>query len=206
MISAFNNNLDIHSATAAYLNNVELEAVTKNMRREAKAVNFGILYGQGPHGLSQGANISYFEAQEFIKKYFDTYTGVKKMVNNFIASAHESGFAFTMFGRQRPLPDINSTMPMIRKAAERMAINTPIQGGAADLIKLAMIKIFELIKEDKKNIRLLLQVHDELIFEIKQDKVDYYTPKIKEIMQTTIDLSVPITVDESQGKTWEDLK
>lgn len=206
MISAFKNNLDIHSATAAYLNNISLTEITKNMRREAKAVNFGILYGQGPHGLSQGAGISYFEAKEFIKKYFNTYPGVKKMVDNFIIEAQKNGFALTMFGRKRPLLDINSTMPMIRKAAERMAINTPIQGGAADLIKLAMIKIFEMIKNDRTNIRLLLQVHDELIFEVKPDKIKYYAPKIKALMQEVVSLSVPIIVDESTGKTWEDLK
>ncbi len=206
MTTAFKNNLDIHSATAAYLNNTSLAEITKNMRREAKAVNFGILYGQGPHGLSQSAGISYFEAKEFIKKYFNTYPGIKKMVDNFIVNAQKNGFALTMFGRKRPLPDINSTMPMVRKAAERMAINTPVQGGAADLIKLAMIKIFETIKNDKTNIRLLLQVHDELIFEVKPDKIKSYAVKIKTIMQEVTPLSVPIIVDESQGDTWEDLK
>lgn len=206
MITAFKDDMDIHSATAAHLNNIDLTEVTKSMRREAKAVNFGILYGQGPHGLSQGAGISYFEAKEFIKKYFDTYVGIKKMIDKFIIDAQKHGFALTMFGRKRPLPDINSSMPMVRKSAERMAINTPIQGGAADLIKLAMIKVFELIKDDKENIRLLLQVHDELIFEVKPDKIDYYTSKIKSVMQDTVSLSVPVIVDKSQGKTWEDLK
>jgi len=206
MITAFKDGEDIHSATAAGINGVSLDKVTKEMRREAKAVNFGILYGQGPHGLSQGAGISYSEASQFIKKYFETYPGIKKMIDGFIKQAHEKGYAITMFGRRRPLPDMESSIPFVKKSAERMAINTPVQGSAADLIKMAMIKISEMINDDSENIKMLLQVHDELIFEVKEDKIDYYAPKIRELMQSGVELKVPITVDEHSGDNWGELK
>jgi DNA polymerase-1 len=206
MIAAFKNEEDIHTATAAEINEVNLESVTKNMRREAKAINFGILYGQGPHGLSQSAGIPYWRAQEFINKYFLAYPNIKKMVQNSIKEAQKNGYATTLFGRKRPLPEINSNIPMIRKSAERMAINTPLQGTAADLIKMAMVKIEELIKGREKEIRLLLQVHDELIFEVKKDKLSSYSPKIKNIMQNVLRLRVPIIVDESIGDNWGELK
>ncbi len=206
MIAAFKNGEDIHAATAAEINGVKLTEVTKNMRREAKAINFGILYGQGPHGLSQSAGIPYYQATEFINKYFLAYPNIKKMVASSIKEAQKNGYALTLFGRKRPLPEINSNIPMVRKSAERMAINTPLQGTAADLIKMAMIKAAELISSRAEEIRLLLQVHDELIFEVKKDKVDYYGPKIKAIMQEILELRVPIVVDESRGKNWGELK
>ncbi len=206
MIAAFRAEEDIHAATAAEINEVEPEAVTKNMRREAKAINFGILYGQGPHGLSQSAGIPYGRAQEFIAKYFAAYPSVKKMVDNSIKEARNKGYALTLFGRKRPLPEINSNIPAVRKSAERMAINTPLQGTAADLIKLAMVEIEGLIKGKEGEIRLLLQVHDELIFEVRKDKIEYYSHKIKEIMQGALKLRVPIIVEESVGRDWGDLK
>ncbi len=206
MIAAFKNNEDIHTATAAEINEVKLSEVTKNMRREAKAINFGILYGQGPHGLSQSAGIPYWRANEFIKKYFAAYPSIKKMIDNSIKEARQRTYAITLFGRKRPLPEINSNIPMIRKSAERMAINTPLQGTAADLIKMAMIKVEELIKGQEDDIKILLQIHDELIFEIKKDKISYYSPKIKAIMQEVLKLRVPVIVDESLGDNWGELK
>jgi DNA polymerase-1 len=206
MIQAFRDGADIHTATAAEINGVAPEAVTKNMRREAKAVNFGLLYGQGPHGLSQGAGIPYWQAGEFIKKYFDAYPGIKKMMDNSIKAARRDGYAVTLFGRKRPLPEINSSIPVIRKSAERMAINTPLQGTAADIIKLAMVKIGELLDGHEDEARMLLQVHDELIFEIKKDKVKTYAPQIQAIMQDVIKLRVPITVDINVGRNWGELK
>jgi len=206
MIAAFKNNEDIHTATAAEINEVKLTEVTKSMRREAKAINFGILYGQGPHGLSQSAGIPYWRATEFIKKYFEAYPSIKKMIDGSIKEAHLKAFAITLFGRKRPLPEINSSIPMIRKSAERMAINTPLQGTAADLIKMAMIKVEELIKGHEADIKMLLQIHDELIFEIKKDKISFYSPKIKEIMQEVLKLRVPIIVDESLGDNGGELK
>ncbi|MFA5131528.1 MAG: DNA polymerase I [Patescibacteria group bacterium] len=206
MIAAFKNNEDIHTATAAEINGLKLDGVTKNMRREAKAINFGILYGQGPHGLSQSAGIPYYQATEFIKKYWEAYPSIKKMIDNSIKTAQKNSYAITLFGRRRPLPEINSTIPMVRKSAERMAINTPLQGTAADLIKMAMIKVEELIKGHETDIRMLLQIHDELIFEVKKDKLDFYSPKIKNIMQDVLALRVPIIVDEGRGNNWGELK
>ena len=206
MMAAFNSQEDIHTATAAAINGVSLTEVTKEMRREAKAINFGILYGQGPHGLSQGAGISYAEARQFINKYFNTYAGVKKMIDGFIEDARKHGYAKTLFGRKRPLADLESNIPAIKRGAERMAINTPIQGTAADLIKLAMINVAKLLENKQNEARLLLQVHDELIFEIKEDKISDYTPKLKKIMESAADLSVPIIVEENIGDNWGELK
>jgi len=206
MIAAFKNEEDIHAATAAEINGIKLTGVTKNMRREAKAINFGILYGQGPHGLSQSAGIPYYQATEFINKYFLAYPNIRKMVASSIKEAQKNGYALTLFGRKRPLPEINSNIPMVRKSAERMAINTPLQGTAADLIKMAMIKAAELIRGHEDEVRMLLQVHDELIFEIRKDRIDYYGPKIKDIMQEVLKLRIPIVVDESRGKNWGELK
>lgn len=206
MLKAFLNNKDIHQATAAEINDVKLVEVTKKMRQEAKATNFGILYGQGPHGLSRAANIPYQQAREFIKKYFLSYPGIKKMMDTFIKSAEKNSYSITFLGRKRPLAEINSSIPMIKKAAERVAINAPIQGAAADIIKLAMIKIHELIKSEPESIKLLLQVHDELIFEVKKDKLDHYLIKIKKIMEDIVKLKVPLIVKGVSANNWGDLK
>jgi len=206
MIKAFKDGKDIHTITAGAINDVKLDEVTKKMRNEAKAVNFGIIYGQGPHGLSQGAGIPYFKAKEFIDKYFESYPKIKKFMDQTIKQARRDGYVSTLFGRRRPLPDLNSQVMMLRRAAERMAINTPIQGTAADLIKLAMIKIHQLITDRKDEIRLLLQVHDELIFEIRDDKIKSYGSKIKKIMEEVIKLKVPIRAEFSSGANWGELK
>ncbi len=206
MIAAFSSQEDIHTATAAAINGVSLTEVTKEMRREAKAINFGILYGQGPHGLSQGAGISYAEARQFINKYFATYPEVKKMIDGFIEDARENGYAKTIFGRKRPLADLNSNIPAVKRSAERMAINTPIQGTAADLIKIAMINAAKFLKGKQDEARLLLQVHDELIFEIKEGKISDYTPQLKKIMEEAAKLSVPVIVEENIGDNWGELK
>ena len=206
LIAAFNSGLDIHRATAAEINEISLTEVTKQMRQEAKATNFGIIYGQGPHGLSQAAGIPYARAGEFIKKYFAAYPSVKKMMDSSIKEAQEKGYAITLFGRKRPLPEISSSIPTIRRSAERMAINTPLQGTAADLIKIAMIKIGELLDGREAEIRMLLQVHDELIFEIRKDKMETYLPKIKKIMESGLKLRVPILVEENTGHSWGELK
>jgi DNA polymerase-1 len=206
MIKAFNDKEDIHQATAAEINEVKLEEVTKKMRQEAKAINFGILYGQGPHGLAQSAGIPYFQAKEFIDKYFIAYPNIHKTIANYIKEASDNGYALTLFGRRRPLPEINSSIPIIRKSAERMAINTPVQGTAADLIKLAMINIDQLIAGHEDEIRMVLQVHDELIFEIKEAKLDFYSPKIKDLMENVLPLKVPIIAEENIGNNWGELK
>ena len=215
MIAAFKNHEDIHAATAAVINNVPLSQVTPEMRRQAKAVNFGILYGQGPHGLSQNADIPYARAKEFIDQYFKVYGGVKKFVDQTIELARGRGYAETMFGRRRFLPEINSTIIQVRKAAERMAINTPLQGTAADIIKIAMIRIarefnltpaIPLSKGGGMGLKMLLQVHDELVFEVRNDLVEEAGDEIKKIMESVIKLKVPIDVDASAGDNWGEMK
>lgn len=206
MIKAFKDKEDIHRATAAEINEVELVDVTKQMRYEAKAINFGILYGQGPHGLAQNAKIPYKHAQEFIAKYFEAYPSIRKMIDKAIDKARDDGYATTIFGRKRYLPELDSSNIMIRRGAERMAINTPLQGTAADLIKIAMINIAEAIKDNSDEIKMLLQIHDELIFEIKEDKIDTWLPKLKDLMENAIALKVPIVVDSAIGDNWGELK
>lgn len=201
LISAFNNKLDIHKATAATINKIKLEEVDDDLRQQAKAVNFGVLYGQGPHGLSQNANIPYQQAKDFIDKYFKIYSNVKKFIDQTIESARKLGYTKTMFGRIRTISEINSSEIMKKKSAERMAINSPIQGSAADIIKIAMIKIFEEIK-NKDDIKMILQIHDELIFEVDENKIDYYYPKIKNIMENIIKLKVPLISEVYEGKNW----
>jgi len=208
MIKAFLNGDDIHAATAAEINQVALGEVTPAMRREAKAVNFGILYGQGPHGLSAGADIPYARAKEFIDKYFAAYKGVKKFVDQTIATARDKGYAETLFQRRRQLPEINSSVVQVRKAAERMAINTPLQGTAADIIKVAMIRIQKLLNKNyhADEIKMLLQVHDELVFEVRENLVKKTAAEIKKIMENIMKLKVPLGVDASAGDNWGEMK
>jgi len=205
MLQAFKSGEDIHTATAAAIAGVKLSEVTSAMRREAKAINFGIIYGQGAHGLSEGAGISYAQAREFIDKYFSVYSGIKKYIEDSLTKAKEDSYVETLCGRRRYLPEINSSMVMVKKSAERMAINMPLQGTAADIIKLAMIKIDEMI-DDKNDIKMLLQVHDELIFEIDENKIDLYMPKLKAIMENVLDLKVPIVVDSGIAANWGEIK
>lgn len=206
MIAAFKAAADIHTATAAEINGLPVEEVTKKMRQEAKATNFGILYGQGPHGLAQNAGIPYKQAQAFIEKYFESYPGIKKMMATSIEDAREKGYSETLFGRRRALPELNSSIATVRRAAERMAINTPIQGTAADLIKIAMINVTAEINGEAEEVRLLLQIHDELIFEIKDDKIEAWRPKIKKLMEDALILKVPVIVESSVGANWGELK
>jgi DNA polymerase I len=208
MIKAFKDGTDIHNQTAAEINNVKPEEVTKEMRREAKAINFGILYGQGPHGLSQSAGIPYARAQEFIDAYFNAFSGIRGFIDKVIKDTKDNGYIETLFGRRRYLSDINSNTPMIRKAAERMAINTPIQGTAADMIKLAMVEVQKLIEDKYKTgeIKMIVQVHDELIFEVKKDLVEKSAEEIRGIMEEIIKLKVPVIVDAKFGDNWEEME
>ncbi len=208
MIKAFNNGADIHRMTAAEINRVSPEAVTGEMRRQAKAVNFGILYGQGPRGLAQGADIPYARAKEFIEQYFNAYKDVKKYINETIEKAKDKGYTETLFGRVRYLPEINSSVLQVSKTAERMAINTPLQGTAADMIKIAMIKINARINSNSDNtkIKMLLQVHDELLFEVKENIIEETVKEIKKIMENVIKLKVPVIVDAKAGDNWGEMK
>jgi len=208
MIKAFKNKADIHASTAAEINQVNPQIITPAMRREAKAINFGILYGQGPHGLSQTADIPYWRAKEFIEQYFIVYKDIKKFIDSTIKLARRKGYTETLFGRRRYLPEINSSVVQVRKAAERMAINTPLQGTAADMIKVAMIDIYKMLEQNyrKEEIKMLLQVHDELLFEIKSSKIIELSKKIRNIMENVIKLEVPVIVDVSMGDNWGEMK
>ncbi len=208
MLAAFKDNEDIHTATAAKILDLPIEKVTKEERRQAKAVNFGIVYGLGPRGLAEGTGISYEQAQEFIERYFEVYSGIKEYIENTIALAHELGYTETLFGRRRYLPEINAHHPQLRAQAERMAVNHPVQGTSADLIKLAMINIEQCFQTEfvAGEAKMLLQVHDELVFEIKDDLVVYASRLIKEAMENVYQLRAPIKVEIAVGKNWGEEK
>ena len=210
-IEVFNAGEDIHKRTAAEINGVALEDVTKEMRYAAKEVNFGVLYGMGAFGLAWRAHIDRNEAREFIDRYFKAFKGIKKYLDLTKALAQKMGYVETLFGRRRYLPEINSGVPQVRNAAERMAVNMPVQGTAADLIKLAMIKVQKELENTEGNkggklAKMILQVHDELVFEVKNDSLILLAKKIKEIMETVYKLKVPIEAEAKFGKNWGDLK
>lgn len=207
MIAAFKRGDDIHSATAAAIFSVDNVAdVTKEQRRIAKAINFGLIFGQGPQGLAQVAGISFAEAKEFIAKYFEVYEGVREYMVHTKARAHELGYVETLFGRKRYLPEIHSQMAQVRAQAERMAINMPVQGTDADLMKLAMIDIFPKLPGICPEARLLLQVHDELVFEVPKNDVERVARFVVDIMQTVEMLDVPIVVEAKAGTNWEEME
>ncbi len=206
MIESFKKNEDIHTRTAAEINEVPLDKVTKQMRYAAKAINFGVIYGQGPHGLAQGAGISYGQARDFIDRYFEIYNDIFNYLENTKDLARKNGYVETLFGRRRYLPEINSTIQPIKSGAERMAINHPIQGTAADLLKLAMIEIQKNLADISPKTKMLLQVHDELVFEAPKDEEDKIAKLIKNKMETIYKLRVPIAVEVEAGNSWGDLK
>lgn len=208
MIDSFRRGVDIHTTTAAAINGIDISEVTKRMRSDAKAVNFGVLYGQGAHGLSQATGIDYKQAKMFIDQYFSVYSGVKKYLDGIIEFAHINGYVETYFGRRRQLPDINSSMPMVKKSAERMAVNTPIQGTAADLLKMAMIKTAEEIKRmpSEYNAKMLLQVHDELVFEVREEYAAEMAKQVKKIMENVAQFQVPIVAEIKIGDDWGEMK
>ncbi len=206
MIETFRAGGDIHTATAAKINNVAIEAITSDMRRAAKAINFGLLYGQGPHGLAQTAGISYGEARSFIDAYFASFSSVKNYMDSILVEARTLGYVRTLAGRRRYLPLINSPVIMLAKAAERAAINAPIQGTAADMIKMAMLKVDELLEQSYKGkVKMIMQVHDELVFEVETDLVEELTKAIKPLMENVLELDVPIVVEAKVGQNWEEM-
>lgn len=203
LIEAFRDNQDIHTRTASEVFGVSLDKVTSEMRQKAKAVNFGILYGQQAFGLSQGLDLSFTEAKEFIEKYFKTYKRVKEYLESQKELVRASGYSVTLTGRRRPIADINAKNPMIRQAAERLATNTPLQGTAADLIKMAMIGIdHQLYKQPTPLGLMLLQIHDELLFEVKDESIQELAALAKKEMEGVFKLKVPLIVTISVGKNW----
>ena len=207
MSEVFKRGEDIHARTAAEIFGVQADKVTTGMRREAKVLNFGILYGMGVMGFQRASGVDRAKAKEFIDKYMKEFSGVARYMQEMKDKVRKDGYVKTIFGRRRQLPEVFSGMPQLISQAERMAINMPIQGTAADLIKLSMIKIHDLIHKEKaeKNIKLLLQVHDELLFEIKDELIKEWSGKIKNIMENIHKFDVPLIVDAKYGMNWAEM-
>ena len=206
MIDAFTHDLDIHTKTASEVNGVSLDEVTPTMRREAKAVNFGIVYGISDFGLSNNLGITRKRAKEFIDKYLETFSGVNKYMTDIVEFAKEHGYVETLYNRRRALPEINAKNKIVASLNARLAMNTPIQGTAADIIKLAMINAFDYIEKTKVDAKLLLQVHDELIFDVNKDVVDEFTIEMVKVMEEAVELDVKLKAEASSGSSWYDTK
>jgi DNA polymerase I len=204
LVEAFRNGEDIHTRTAAEVFGVPPLMVTPEHRRNAKAVNFGIVYGQTPFGLAGQLGIDRKEAELYIRAYFERYAGVRRFIDTTIAEVRRTGVALTLSGRRRPIPDMQSRNPNARGFAERTAVNTPLQGTAADFIKLAMIQIDEKLRGMQT--RMLLQVHDELVFEAPPEEVDAVRTMVKSEMEMVERLAVPLVVDVGVGDNWRDAK
>lgn len=205
MIEAFRHNQDIHKRTAAEIFDVSLDEVTPELRDKAKAVNFGVIYGISEFGLARNTGVSRSEARKFIDTYFRRYPLVKDYMDNMVRQARRTGYVTTILGRRRPIPDIHSRVRARRGFAERSAINTPIQGSAADLIKLAMVRIYRRIIKEGLNSRMILQVHDELIFEIDPEEKVHMIKLVREEMEKAMELKVPLKVDIDVGASWSDV-
>jgi DNA polymerase-1 len=199
---AFNNNIDIHSRTASLIYNVSLDDVLPEMRRTAKVVNFSIMYGAGAFRISQELGISRFDSQQIIDEYFKQYSGIKVYIDRILDKARSDNYVETICGRRRPIWDASSENSLRRKAAERIAINMPIQGSAAELIKIAMIDIQKKIVKEGLRSKMILQIHDELLFEFPRDEEDKLIPIVVNSMETAMQLNVPIVVDYGIGNNW----
>ncbi len=206
LIDAFNNDIDIHTKTASDIFNVPISEVTKSMRRIAKAVNFGIIYGISGYGLSENLGISTKEASNFIEQYLNTYPGIKTYMDETIKKAHENKYVKTLFNRKRNIPELDNKNYMIRSGAERIALNTPIQGTSADIIKIAMVEASKKLKENNMKTKMILQVHDELIFDVFKNELDMVKEIVKETMEGVCKMSVPLKVDIEVGTDWYDAK
>jgi DNA polymerase-1 len=204
MIRAFKNQKDIHAITASKIFNIPTESVTPEMRRKAKTANFGIIYGISAFGLSERLNISRTEARELIDGYFRNFPGIKDYMDNSIKKARNEGFVQTIMGRKRYLSDINSANSVVRGMAERNAINTPIQGSAADIIKIAMVNIFRRFDEEKLKSKMIMQVHDELNFDVFKTELTKVMGVVKTEMENAVELQVPMVVDMQAAANWLD--
>ncbi|WP_414050356.1 DNA polymerase I [Macrococcus animalis] len=206
MMEAFTHGIDIHTKTAMEVFNVERDAIDSNMRRQAKAVNFGIVYGISDYGLSQSLGITRKAAQQFIDDYLNSFPNVKQYMDDIIQKAKQDGYVTTIMHRRRYIPDITSKNFNLRGFAERTAMNTPIQGSAADIIKLAMVQFDKALKETNFKAKMLLQVHDELIFEVPKDEIDAFSLFVKDIMENAMELNVPLEVEYNSGESWYEAK
>ena len=206
LLKAFRGDADIHAATACLLFSVESSQVTPDMRRFAKTINFGVIYGMSDYGLEQATEFSREEAGKFIRAYFEKYPGVRKYLDATKEKARRDGYVETLLGRRRFIPDINSANRQVREAAERMAINMPVQGTSADIIKVAMINLYREMNKRRLKSKMLLQVHDELVFEVPDDEMEIMLKIVPDIMESAVTLTVPIRVDTKVGKNWGDMK
>ena len=206
LIDAFNHDKDIHRHTASVVFGVSEEDVTSTMRRNAKAVNFGIIYGMSDYGLAEQLGVTVKEAKSFIEKYFEKYAEIKDYMNKSIAFGKENGYVSTVLNRKRYIPEINEKNYMRQEFGKRLAMNSPIQGSAADIIKLAMIKVDQLLKENHMKSKMILQVHDELIFDVYQDELDKMMKLVKEGMENAYQMKVELKAEGTYAKNWYELK
>ena len=206
LIEAYQQAEDIHRLTASQVFHVPFDEVTPQQRRNAKAVNFGIVYGISSFGLSQDLSISTKEAKEYIERYFETYPGIKSYLDGLVEHAKEEGYVTTMYGRRRPVPELKSSNFMQRSFGERVAMNSPIQGTAADIIKIAMNRVHDRLQEEGLESRLILQVHDELLVETKLSEADRVEQILREEMQQAASLKVPLEIDLHRGNNWYEAK
>ena len=206
LIEAYRSAQDIHALTASQVFHVPLEEVTPQLRRNAKAVNFGIVYGISAFGLSEDLSISRKEAMEYIEHYFNAYPGIKAFLDRMVEQGHTNEYVTTMFGRRRPIPEIKSSNYMQRQFGERIAMNSPIQGTAADIMKIAMTKVNKRLKEEKLQSRIVLQVHDELLLEVPTAECEAVKTLLVEQMQSAANLRVPLEVSVSVGNSWYETK
>lgn len=206
LVRAFNEGEDFHAETAARVFGVPVSEVTPDLRSRAKAVNFGIVYGQQAYGLSQSLHISMAEARDMIDRYYEAYPGVRMFLDNVVARAKQTGYAETMYGRRRHIPELKAKNPQLRGFGERTAMNHPMQGTAADIIKIAMVRVSRRLEEEGFAAHMILQVHDELDFECPVDEVERLTTMVRDVMEHVVDLRVPLIAEASTGITWADAK
>ena len=206
MINAFNNDEDIHLQAASQVFNTPIEQVSKEERSKAKAVNFGIVYGISDYGLGEQIGVSRKVAKEYIEQYLDKYSGIKKFMEDISETAKKDGYVQTLYNRRRYIPEINSNNYVVRQFGHRIAMNTPIQGTAADIIKIAMINVYKKLKEHNLKSRLILQIHDELLIEARVDEKEIIKKILKNEMESVITLKVPLKADLSEGLDWYEAK
>ena len=206
LIEAYKQDSDIHRITASQVFHVPFEEVTSIQRRNAKAVNFGIVYGISSFGLSQDLSISTKEAEEYIEQYFAAYPGIKQFLDKLVADAKEKGESVTMFGRKRPIPELKSSNFAKHSFGERIAMNSPIQGTAADIIKIAMVKVDKRLREEGLKSRLVLQIHDELLIEAAKEEIGQVKTILQEEMSRAAELKVALEIDMHTGNSWFETK
>ena len=206
LIDTFNNNEDIHTQTAMDVFSLSKDEVTPELRRRAKAVNFGIIYGISDWGLAEQISSSMIEAKKIITTFYEKYPEVKEYFTNVITKAKEDGYVKTLYNRKRYIPELSSDNYQVREFGKRAAMNAPIQGTAADLIKICMVKVDKMLKENHYKTQMVLQIHDELIFKVPEEEKDYVPSKIKEVMENCVDLGIKFEVDGAISKTWYDCK